>query len=287
MQPESPGSYVRLAQAQAAAKNADGAIQSMRKAVALRPAAPNLARDLISLQLTAGRPDEALAEARGMQRARPRDAIGYTLEGDVLFAQKKSGDALVAYREAIRRDGGAAPVVGLHRAALAAGRKDEGEQALADWQKRNPQDLVVPSYLADADLRRGDHRSAAKRYRDIVARQPQNVIALNNYAWSLDRIGDPSALEYAERAYRLAGGNAAVADTYGWMLVTRGQRDRGVQILTQAARAAPDNAEIRLHLGKALLQAGDRSGAKRELEVVAGRGSDEQRSEAAGLLRSL
>jgi FimV-like protein len=78
-----------------------------------------------------------------------------------------------------------------------------------------------------------------------------------------------------------------VADTYGWMLVSRGQRDRGVQVLTQAARAAPDNAEIRLHLGKALLQAGDRSGAKRELEVVASRGTDEQRSEAAGLLRAL
>jgi FimV-like protein len=71
------------------------------------------------------------------------------------------------------------------------------------------------------------------------------------------------------------------------MLVNRGQRGRGVEILADAVRAAPDAPEIRLHLGKALLQTGDRSGARRELEVVADRGSEAQRKEAAKLLATL
>jgi putative PEP-CTERM system TPR-repeat lipoprotein len=154
LQPEAPAPWVRLAQAHAAARNYDAAMQALRKAIALRPAAAELARELVALQLAAGRLGEALQEARAMQRARPRDPTGYALEGEIHLAQQKGADALAPYREALRREGGAAAVIGLHRAALAAGRTEEGDRAVAEWQQRFPQDTLVAAYLADGELRR-------------------------------------------------------------------------------------------------------------------------------------
>ena len=55
----------------------------------------------------------------------------------------------------------------------------------------------------------------------------------------------------AAKAYALAPDNAAIADTYGWILVQTGERQRGIRLLEQAASAAPDNADIRAHLESA------------------------------------
>ncbi len=72
----------------------------------------------------------------------------------------------------------------------------------------------------------------------------------------------------AERAYQLAPNDPPTMDTYGWLLVQSGQPDRGVVILTQALKLAPDVHEHRYHLAAGLAKAGKMAEARRELTVL-------------------
>jgi Flp pilus assembly protein TadD len=59
-----------------------------------------------------------------------------------------------------------------------------------------------------------------------------------------------------------------VIDTLGWALVRTGDTKRGVELIHAASNLAPTNSEIRLHLATAMIKAGDKVGARRELETL-------------------
>ncbi len=288
LMPQSPGPLILLGRAQAAAKDYDAAAQTLRKAMAMEPTRTGALQQLITVQLAAGKPEEALAEARALQKERPKDATGFVLEGEVLLAQKKTNEAISAYTEALKRQAVPVLAVRLHALLAAANRSAEADALAARWLKEHPKDAAMRLHLAEVDLRRKDYKAAAKGYRELLALQPENALVLNNLAWALAEQNDPAALGYAEKAYALAPNSPAIADTLGWMLVERGDAKRGTEILAKAAGAAPKVAEIRLHYAKALLKAGDRAGAKRELEAVAALpGEGPPKKEAAELLRKL
>jgi len=286
--PESPAPLILVARAYVAAKDFDAATQAVRKALALQPDRLDVQRDAIALLLAAGQPDEALADARALQKARPDDPVGYILEGELFLAQKKMNEAATAYAEAFKRRPTAAIVVRLHTLLVATGKPAEGDAAAARWLKENPKDTVVRLYLAERDLQRKEYKAAVREYREILAIQADNPVVLNNMAWALSQLKDSSAVGYAEKAYELAPQSPAIADTLGWMLFERGDTKRGIELLAQAATAAPNATEIRLHYGKALMKAGDKTAARKELEQVQGRPDPNPfRAEAEALLKQL
>ena len=115
-----------------------------------------------------------------------------------------------------------------------------------------------------------------------------NAVALNNLAWILTDANDPKGLEYAEEAHRIAPFNPTVLDTFGWSLARNGQAKRGVALLRMATALAPANAEIRLHFAKALLETGDKAGARNELTALSSKldKASPIRAEAEKLLAS-
>ena len=58
-------------------------------------------------------------------------------------------------------------------------------------------------------------------------------------------------------------------DTLGGILIENGQSERGLQLLGRAAEMAPQAYQIRLNFAKALLKAGRKDAARKELEVLA------------------
>ncbi len=156
---------------------------------------------------------------------------------------------------------------------------------MQQWIAANPDDLISRSYLAAYALKTRQYKTAITQQEFIISKQPQNVAALNDLAWLYGQVKDPRALDTAARAYDLNSSEAAVADTYGWMLVEQGQTQKGLGILRTAAAAAPEVPEIRLHVAQALLRSGDKVKAKIELErLVNSRGKFPQQAEAAALL---
>jgi len=286
--PQSPVPLMLVARAHVAQKDYDAAIQVLGQALALQPDRLDVHRDAIAVYLAAGKPEEALADAKALQKARPKEAVGYVFEGEVLAAQKKFNGAADAYRAALDRQ--PAPLLALRRHVLltAAGKQNEADASLANWMREHPKDTVVRLYLADRDLSQKDYKGAARGYREVLASEPENPIALNNLAWTLSQLKDPKAVEYAEKAYRLAPTSPAIADTLGWILVERGDTKRGVELLSEAVAAAPNALEIRLHYAKALIKSGDKAAARKELEHVR-QSPDESpfKAEAEELLKQL
>ncbi len=102
--------------------------------------------------------------------------------------------------------------------------------------------------LALAAETRNDTDEAITRYRAVLAVEPDNVVVLNNLAYSLtDKKGAAKeALPFAERAYRLAP-TPTIADTLGWVHFKLGNAAEALPYLDRAAKLEPTNVDILIH----------------------------------------
>lgn len=105
------------------------------------------------------------------------------------------------------------------------------------------------------------------QYRELVAQQPSNALALNALADLLGQRGElTEAQALAERAVALAPDNGMILDTLGWVLVQRGELARGLAQLEHADRRLPGHPIVLYHLGAAQLAAGQSAAGRRNLE---------------------
>ena len=116
------------------------------------------------------------------------------------------------------------------------------------WLNEASQNLAA--HLARAEWLMTDNQetAAANHYEQVLARQPNNVAALNNLAWVLRKEDPGHALELAQRASEVAPNNPAVLDTYGWILHLTGKHAEAKTAIEKATTLAPDNEEIAAHL---------------------------------------
>ncbi|HZP87198.1 MAG TPA: tetratricopeptide repeat protein, partial [Burkholderiales bacterium] len=124
-------------------------------------------------------------------------------------------------------------------------------------------------YLAQRDIVEKRYAEAEKRYQVALQRDPNNALVLNNLAWISNELKQPKAREYAERANELAPDTPQIMDTLGSILAESGERERGLQLLGRAAELAPQAYPIRLNFAKALVKAGRKDAARKELETLA------------------
>lgn len=111
--------------------------------------------------------------------------------------------------------------------------------------------LVSRLASADKAIRNKDWQTAIRDYETILKQTDgRNVLVLNNLAFAYSQAGSSAkALEFAERALKLAPDNPSVMDTAGWLLHQSGKdRRRALALLREAARKAPGNATIARHL---------------------------------------
>jgi len=149
------------------------------------------------------------------------------------------------------------------------GRVKEAEelaQQVAD-PKMRAQILLA---IADILHLRDDFERADVIYRKVLALDPDNHVALNNYGYLLADRG--VRLDEAERmirkALQLRPDEPAYLDSLGWVYYQRGEYRRALPYLERAARMRPDDAEVRYHLGMVYWRLGNRLAAQQELEAA-------------------
>jgi len=268
LKPDLPQPHLRMAEIHLAANNKEASMQSLRKALAVKPDSLEAQRGIMMLELDAGRTAEALSVAKQVQKQRPKEAVGYVLEGDALALKKSWGEAAQVFQTGIKQTGATELAVKLHGVLIAGGKTADADKFAENWVKEHAQDLKFRLYLAELANNRKDYASASKHYRVLVDAQPDNAAMLNNLAWTLGQINDPRAIEYAERAHKLVPEQPAVMDTLGVMLVEKGDTERGVELLRKASNQVPQNSMIRLNLAKALVKTGKKEDAKKELDEL-------------------
>jgi tetratricopeptide (TPR) repeat protein len=175
-----------------------------------------------------------------------------------------------------------------HGTLVAAGKTAEADAWSKKWIAENPKDVTMRLYLGGRELAAKNLRASAAHYQAVIGIEPNDTVALNNLAWIGGQLNDPNALDYAARAVRLEPNNASVLDTYGMLLVKKGDADKGLPFLERARKLDPARNELRLNYAKALIKAGKKDDARKELEALQAVEDDfSGKDEVAGLLRQL
>jgi len=286
--PKSAAAQFRLASVHMKLKNETAAAEDLKKALMLDPNFMQAKLAQIDLAMTRGSPDQALALVRAIQKSQDKSPLGFVLEGDIFSAQKKPEQAIRPYEQAYAIAKTPQILIKLAAALKASGKGKDADTRLASWQKEHAPDRLVSSYIAQSNLEAKQYKLAIVQFEAISKQEPDNAVALNNLAWAYQQEKDVRALPTAERAFKLAGANAGVLDTLGWILVEQGNMTRGVPLLQQAVSAAPASSEIRYHLALALNKSGDKVNARKQLEQSLADGATfPQAEQARALLKQL
>lgn len=288
MQPLLPQPQMRVAGAYLAAKNKDAAAQSFRKALEIKPDMLEAQRALIVLHLVDKKFQEALAMARTVQKQRPREVVGYELEGDIGVTRKKWDDAAAAYRAGLKEVDATGLAAKLHATLQASGKHADADKFASGWQKDHPKDAAFLSYLGDRAIASKDYRSAEASFAAVVKLQANNAVAYNNLAWVTAKLNKEGAITYAEKALVLAPGQPAFMDTLAMLLSEKGDYAKAVELQAKVVSIEPNNALFKLNLAKIHLKGGKKDLAKKELDELAKLGDKfGGQAEVAGLLSRL
>ncbi len=192
----------------------------------------------------------------------------------------------------------AEPLLQISAVYLTTGYTDDAIEFLEEWQPKHPSDPRFLLMLGDAHSVLPDERMAISYYRTaldldpmiadawlqlgglydqlgemdssdaayerVLQLDPQNMVANNNYAYSLAVRGSSlsRAREMAWTALQQNPNNAAYLDTYAWILFRIGEYDRARTYIEQAVIHG-GNATHYEHLGDILEKTGEIDGAVR------------------------
>ena len=121
-----------------------------------------------------------------------------------------------------------------------------------------------------------------KNEQAIIARHPNNVLALNNMAATLAEAGRlDEALAAAEKALAAEPQNGMILDTYGWILFKQQKNGAALDVLKKSASLLPDHPIVLYHLGAAYYAAGNSDLARENLENALRASSDFEGAEEA------
>lgn len=288
LRPRSPEPHLRLAEVYIASKDLDAARQSFTRALAIVPDLLAAQRGLVMVELSAGRPKQAMEIARHVQEVPANKAVGFLFAGDVERAQGHWADAATAYRTGLTFSDMSELAVRLYSVLLSANSTGEAERFAADWVRRHPQDAAFLAYMGDLAIAREDYAAALDFFTTVARLQPENAAALNNLAWVASRLRRPGALAYAEKANAMQPDQPSILDTLATILAESDQVDKALDRERRAVELEPNYHPFRLNLAKLYIRAGKKPEAKRELDQLARVGeSFSGKEEVQALLKSL
>jgi tetratricopeptide (TPR) repeat protein len=200
------------------------------------------------------------------------------LERSIAAITARSGrypDAIRLYEELLAKEPGAADLhLRLGEAYQLGGQSEKAAAAFQKAVQLQPGDAVPSNALALTQIALGKRAEAQELYRQVLAKEPDNAIALNNLAFLLADEGKDldKALEMAARACRLAPAVTGFKDTVGWIYLKQQKTESAIQVFKSLVRTAPESATYRYHLGSALLAKGEKQAAKEALQEALKRG---------------
>lgn len=268
MLPENAQVHYALGRAQVRAQDVFGARSSYRKALELDPTMLSAVLELINVEIDSERYHSAIQIAQALQEAQPERPMGDLLVGHVRGKMGEQKAALAAFESAEKKLDSSDATARLYYGYSDIGHRQKGFDVVENWLVKQPEDHPIRRILATAYLEEGLYQLALKHYLVLEDVDASNPIILNNLAWLFQLTDDDRALDAAHRAYQLLPDAAAVKDTYGWIMVERGDLQKGVALLEEASALAPDEPEIQYHL-------------------ALGRAKQGRQQEACALLRSI
>ena len=244
--------------------------QRRRRARKLEPLGPEPSELVAERALalgTGGRVEEGLELVQKALNENPDHARLHAVHAALLLAVGREREASRSTKRALNLDpSDLRPLENRARFGVARQRLDLARRDCEDYLARLPDDAPVNLLLGMAHELEARPAEAIEAYRRAAKFDERNFAARNNLAVLLQNQGElDAALVAAEGAFALAGENPSVLDTLGFVCLRKGLVDRAVPLLEKAHAAAPQVAEIQLHLAEAYRDAGRTQDARRLL----------------------
>lgn len=204
------------------------------------------------IELAAGDPEAAAKRMLAVPETSEHFVEARRVAASAFLATQAPQRALEAIAPAREHKPDSLDLATLAAFALAdLGKRDEAEAQLATYGDK-PVALFARARLAD---HAGDAAAALARVEPLARAKPDFIGALNLAGYLLadlnQRLAD--AERYLKKARELAPGDPAVLDSWGWLLLRKGQTRPALRALDLASRISPREPEILLHLAQAWL----------------------------------
>ncbi|MGC3871987.1 tetratricopeptide repeat protein [Halomonas sp. GXIMD04776] len=277
-----------LAQAQLRLGNVDAAEAGLDPLLARHPDAPQLRLALAQLYMEEGYNAPARRLLLPLLESDPAPPAAYILLGAIADEQEEVDNALLYYRQVPPGDGFLEARLRAAQMLIEAGRLLDARDFLNIERLRHPDmrgelvtieiDLLEEQNLTDAatqllerEIRRapedsqlrflrsmrryekGDLEGMERDLRSILAREPDNAMALNALGYTLVDVTErhQEGLELIQRAHELEPESPAILDSLGWAYHKLNDNERALPYLQEAYAAQPDQ-EIAAHLAEVL-----------------------------------
>ncbi len=232
--------------------------------------------------------DAAKVLADRLREMAPNDSGVLAFSGAVALLRSRFKDAVALFKQLLAQEPTTIAALKLAFVQQRAGDGEGSRATLEHWLENALDDVDARLVLANKYLSMGSFDKARVHYAKIILLRPNNVVALNNFAWVGLRLGDPAAASYGERAFRLAPDDPRIMDTYGLLMLEAGKVDEAVYVLRRAAKVKPNSPETQTHLARALAKQGSDGEAREILRRVLSENVEfSERSDAEALLSDL
>jgi putative PEP-CTERM system TPR-repeat lipoprotein len=258
----------RLAELLAQAGDTVGAKQVIRQGLDAMPGNLQLLETYVAADYRVGGLDAALESARQLAKEPAQLPAARMLTGGMYMSLKRFADAAAAYQAELSANPSTQLAVATAVALNVAGRQADAARLLRDWIDRHPDDLGATQTLSGLELQNHQLDDAERDLNAILAKQPNNAVALNNLAWIYQQRKDPRARDLSRKAFLLAP-SPQTADTLAWILVGEDDATTALTLLRQATRGMPGDLAMRYHLAVALNATGQRDDAIALLTTLA------------------
>lgn len=214
----------------------------------------NLLADIIDNEIKAGAFEEAKKVLAAFEFTTDQTSQRLYLHGLITWASGDKQQALTTLESSWAQ--GALDPTGeaMFELYRQTGEPQKATHFLKEWVAALPQSHRANLLMALSAQGEGREADAIRYYENALRASPNVPAALNNLAWLYYQAKDARAAAVAKRAYELAPTSAAIADTYGWILVETGDVAAGEEVLKKALQLEPTNNEIRDHYEQARLR---------------------------------
>ena len=284
LSPENPQPHFLLGLILRQQKKNEEAWEALEHARRLAPENLLIASQLIDLDIADGRFDSALQRVQAELQRAPQSPGAHFLEGKVYAAQGQWDRAEAALLKTLESDpNDSSAYDALISTYIASNKLPQAirqVETLLSKSPDNPRALMISALLYE---RTSEFAKAKAAYEKLLSRKPDFAPVLNNLAYLYaERLGEvDKARDLAQRARVLQPGDAAIADTLGWILYKQEDYKQALALLEESARNLPDDPEIQFHLGMANYMMGRTEEARTAFrKAVAAKGDSPDKEEA-------
>jgi tetratricopeptide (TPR) repeat protein len=252
-----PNIALNVAEMAAHSGHLDPAAAILHAAIAKWPHDLEARLDLAAICLKQNNPSDALNVLLPLEDS--KDPVVAMFFVRTYTALHRPDDAK-KYTEIVNANGGAAVAVTMSLKKTA--------ELLGEWLKTNPNDLNARRRYAELLLDLGYNVTARIQYEMIIKAAPNDVTALNNLGWLLQKTDPHRALSLVSTAAKLSPDTANVFDTEGWIAFEQHDRQTALSALEHAHELDSKDATISCHLAQVLDALGRRGEAKALLKTA-------------------